>query len=161
MTARAGRRGLVIILPSPRSPCACWLWPPGLTGVADKPQVAVPPPTASPRQSCRHTCVRWTLHDSATGRSTVDPWLSRHHRFVAEHHSEHHPYLGLAPFSTSRSHPPASAYEVPVEFWYSSHWWKQDPSFPDGQEGWGYQLVRSHGRYRSTTTGSAEMGVRI
>ena len=36
---------------------------------------------------------------------------------------------------------------MPVEFWYTSHWWKQDPSFPDGQEGWGYQLVRSHGRY--------------
>jgi len=43
--------------------------------------------------------------------------------------------------------PTGQRYEVPVGFWYASHWWKQDPSFPDGKHSWGYTLVRTHGRY--------------
>ena len=116
MAARAGRRGLMIVL-TVAAVAVCLLalatW--GYWPWRDKPQVAVPPPTASPVRSCRHTCMRWT------------PTTARR--------PKHCRPLAFAPLP------------MPVEFWYSSHWWKQDPSFPDGQEGWGYQLVRSHGRY--------------
>jgi hypothetical protein len=37
-------------------------------------------------------------------------------------------------------------YDVNVTFRYGSHWWKQDSSFPDGNEYWGYTLTPRHGR---------------
>ncbi len=85
-------------------------------------------------------------HDSATAealstpgfRATTDLWLNTTASITR---------ISIGAVQYFPLAPAGQRYEVPVEFWYSSHWWKQDPSFPDGQEGWGYQLVRSHGRY--------------
>ncbi len=147
MAAPAGRRGLVIIL-TVAAVAVCLLalaaW--GYWPWRDKPQVAVPPPTASPRQVVQAYLRALDAHDSATAealstpgfRATTDLWLNTTASITR---------ISIGAVQYFPLAPAGQRYEVPVEFWYSSHWWKQDPSFPDGQEGWGYQLVRSHGRY--------------
>ncbi len=81
----------------------------------DKPQVAVPPPTASPRQVVQAYLHALDAHDSATAEALSTP--------------------GFRATTDARG---VLVHQSLVE---------AGPSFPDGQEGWGYQLVRSHGRY--------------
>ncbi len=42
---------------------------------------------------------------------------------------------------------------MPVDFVYHSHWWKNDPSFGDGEHDWGYSLAKINGRWLITDDG--------
>jgi hypothetical protein len=108
--------------------------------------VPVPPPSAAPGQVVRAYLRALDAHDSATAcalsapgfRGTTATWLNSTASITGI-------WIGTVQYYPAS--PPGQRYEVPVTFRYASHWWKQDPSFPDGNEDWGYQLVHTHGRF--------------
>jgi hypothetical protein len=42
---------------------------------------------------------------------------------------------------------PGAPYSVCTDFQYTSHWWTQDVSFPNGEHFWCYDMVRGNGRW--------------
>jgi hypothetical protein len=118
-----------------------WQWP-----WRQKYAVPVPPPTAAPGKVGRAYLRALDAHDSATAyalsapdfRGTTAGWLSSTASITAI-------WIGKVQYHPKS--PLGQRYEVPVAFRYAAHWWKQDPSFPDGNEQWGYQLVYTHGRF--------------
>lgn len=118
-----------------------WYWP-----GREKYVVAVPPASASPRQVVLAYLRALDAHDRATAyalsapgfRNTAGLWLSRTASVTQI-------WIGKVQYFPKS--PRGQRYEVPVGFWYESHWWNRDETFPNGKEGWGYQLVRSHGRF--------------
>jgi len=146
MAARAGKRRLarvigVVAVAGSFLAVAAWLHWPG----RETYQVEVPA-AASPRQVVLAYLRALDAHDTATAealsargfRATTELWLNNTARITR---------IRIGAVQYFPHAPTGQRYEVPVSFWYVSHWWKQDPSFPDGKHGWGYQLVRSHGRY--------------
>jgi hypothetical protein len=116
-----------------------WYWP-----WREKYVVPAPPPSATARQVVLAYLHALDAHDSATAyavsapdyKSSAGSWLDSTARISQIWVGK----LQYAPKSQER-------YYVPVTFWYYSHWWKQDDSFPNGWHQWGYVLTRSHGRF--------------
>jgi hypothetical protein len=147
MAARTGRRWLIRVLAvAAAAGClvtlACWrYWP-----WREKYAVPAPPPSASARQVVLAYLRALDAHDSATAdtlstpgvRSTTEMWLSSTASITR---------IKIGPVLCDPHDPVSQQCQVSANFWYSSHWWKQDPSFGNGQHDWGYQLVRSHGRW--------------
>jgi hypothetical protein len=156
MAARASKRWLCLLLAAYLAAAVAlgvveaWQYWPG----REKYVVAVPPPSASPRQVVLTYLWALDAHDRATAyavstpafRSTVALWLSRTASITRI-------WIGKVRYYPES---PASArYEVPVGFWYESHWWDQDETFPNGQQGWGFQLRHIHGRFLIDANGQA------
>jgi hypothetical protein len=147
MAARTGMRWLKRLLAAAAvagclATLACWrYWP-----WREKYAVPVPPPSASARHVVLAFLRALDAHDSATAdtlstpgmRSTTQMWLSSTASITR---------IKIGPVQYHPDGPVGQQGNVSTNFWYSSHWWKQDPSFGDGQHDWGYQLVRSHGRW--------------
>ena len=116
--------------------------------------VPVPPPSASARQVVLAYLRALNAHDSATAyalsaprfRDTTAYWLNSTARVTP---------IRIGSLQYFPKAPAGQRYDVPAVFWYGSHWWKQDPSFPDGRHSWGYQLVRVHGRFLIDDNGQA------
>jgi hypothetical protein len=110
----------------------------------EKHVVTLPPPAASPGQVAVAYLRALDAYDSATAnalsapseRSTTGSWLSSTASVTGiKIDSVQHYVFG------------AVRYQACMDFRYSTHWWMQDPSFPDGEHYWCYDLVHSHGRW--------------
>ncbi len=108
--------------------------------------VALPPPTASQRQVVRAYLRALDAHDSATAealstpsmRSTTQMWLGSTASITG---------IKIGAVVYDAQQPPGEQYSVPTYFTYSSHWWKNDPSFGDGERYWEYWLAKIDGRW--------------
>jgi len=110
----------------------------------EKHAVALPPPAAAPGKVVVAYLHALNSDDKATAealsapdeRGTTVSWL--------------HSTAGITDIKidsvrhyANRGEP----YMVYMDYHYSSHWWLQDPSFPDGKEYWCYYLVRRDQRW--------------
>jgi hypothetical protein len=116
-----------------------WVWP-----WREKYSVPVPSAGASARQVVIAYLRSLDAHDNATAlalstpgfRSTTSAWLASTAGVT---------HIDVRPLQCFRSGPDRC--DVQTTFNYASHWWKQDDSFPDGPETWGYFVVRRGGRW--------------
>jgi hypothetical protein len=106
----------------------------------------MPPPTASPHQVVLAYLRALDAHDTATAealsspsmRGTTQMWLGTTASIT---------HIRIGAISYDPQQPPGEQYSVATDFVYTSHWWKDDPSFGDGEHYWEYWLVRAHGRW--------------
>jgi hypothetical protein len=105
--------------------------------------VALPPPGAPPSQFVVAYLRALDAYDKVTAealsapaeRATTASWLHSTASITGIRIASVHHYAGGEP------------YEVCMNFRYSSHWWLEDPSFPDGSEYWCYYLVHRYDRW--------------
>jgi hypothetical protein len=112
----------------------------------EKYAVALPPPTASQRQVVLAYLRALDAHDSATAealstasmRSTTQMWLGSTASITG---------IKIGAVVYDAQEPAGEQYSVPTYFTYASHWWKNDPSFGDGEHYWQYWLAKIDGRW--------------
>jgi hypothetical protein len=115
--------------------------------------VPLPPAAASPRQVVLAYVRALDAHDSATAlalsapafRGTTQGWLASTASITQVN-------VGAVQYDAQQ--PPGEQYSVAVNFDYHSHWWKDDPSFGDGEHYWGYSLEKIGGRWLITDDGA-------
>ena len=121
---------------------AIWIYGPR----REKYAVALPPPTASQREVVRAYLDALDAHDTATAlalsapsmRGTTQMWLASTAGISK---------VRIGALAYYAQEPPGQQYSVPTDFVYSSHWWKNDPSFGDGEHYWEYWLTKVNGRW--------------
>ena len=115
--------------------------------------VELPPPAAGQRQVVLAYLRSLDAHDDVTAlalsapgmRATTKMWLAStasitHIQIGAVQYAAHEPF--------------GEQYSVSVNFLYRSHWWKDDPSFGNGEQLWGYWLGKINGRWLITDDGT-------
>jgi hypothetical protein len=118
----------------------------------EKYAVAVPPPAASQRQVVLAYLRALDAQDSATAmalsapsmRSTTQTWLANTASITQ---------IKIGAVQSDAKQVPDEQCTVAVDFVYHSHWWKDDPSFGDGEHAWGYWLADINGRWLITDQG--------
>ena len=119
----------------------------------EKYPVALPPPAASQRQVVWAYVRSLDAHDSLTAlalsaptmRATTKMWLASTASITD---------VKMGAIQYDAGQPTGEQYDVPVDFVYRSHWWKDDPSFVDGEHVWGYSLAKIDGRWLITDDGT-------
>jgi hypothetical protein len=118
----------------------------------EKYAVALPPPAASQRQVVLAYLRALDAHDTATAMALSAPSMNSNTQvWLANTASITQVKLGAVQYDPQAL--PADRYTVPVDFVYHSHWWKDDPSFEDGEHDWAYSLARINGRWLITNDG--------
>jgi hypothetical protein len=152
MVRTVGRRQFTRLLAAALVACvaalAMWRYGPW----REKYAVALPPPGASQRQVVLAYIRALDAHDSATAmalsapsmRGTTQMWL-------ASTASISQIKVGAVQYDAHQA--TGEQYSVSVDFIYHSHWWKDDPSFGDGEHDWGYALASINGRWLITDDG--------
>ncbi|HXT92323.1 MAG TPA: hypothetical protein VN714_24065 [Trebonia sp.] len=118
----------------------------------EKYAVALPPPTASQRQVVLAYLRALDAHDSATAMALSAPSMRDNTQvWLANTADITQIKVGAVGYDAHQA--AGEQYAVPVDFVYRSHWWKDDPSFEDGEHDWGYLLASINGRWLITDDG--------
>jgi hypothetical protein len=116
--------------------------------------VAMPPPSASPRQVVQAYLRALGGHDSGTAVALSAPghrdatrlWLGKTASVRV---------LKIGAVQYYPRDPPGQRYVVPTDFVYSSYAWEpSDPSFWNGEHYWEYWLVHASGRWLISDEGT-------
>ncbi len=112
----------------------------------EKYMVAMPLPAASQQQVVLAYLRALDAHDGATAMALSAPSMrSKTQGWLAGTASITQVRIGAVQYYPHQAS--GEQYTVPVDFMYHSHWWKDDPSFRDGEHDWGYSLARISGRW--------------
>ena len=107
---------------------AAWRYGPS----REKYAVALPPPAASERQVVLAYLRALDAHDSSTAMALSAPSMhSITQMWLASTASITQIKIGAVQYDAQQV--PGEQYTVAVDFVYHSHWWKDDPSFGDGE----------------------------
>lgn len=144
MAVRPGRRWLmgilaIVLVIGCLAGLAAWrYWP-----WRQKYPVPLPAVSASPGQVVVAYLRALNAHDQTTAdalsapseQGTTASWLHSTASITSIRISSVQHFTGSEP------------YQVCMNFRYTSHWWLEDPSFPEGQEYWCYYLIHRHDRW--------------